>query len=58
MLSEISRKKYSEASKRRQAGISPEIRRERMVNAAKARWANKTIEEKREHSLKMLHAKK
>lgn len=49
---------YSKASKLRQASIDPAVRRTRMIAAAKKRWENKTQEQRREHSLKMIEARK
>lgn len=48
---------YSHASKLRQSIIPKEIRKARAAAAANARWATKTIEERRAHSKKMIDAK-
>lgn len=58
MISEESRKKYSEASKRRQAAIPPEVRKAWMIRAAKMRWATKSVAQRRAHALKMVKARK
>ena len=57
MLSKESRLRYSEASKRRQSLVPPEIRKARMVVAAKKRWEGVSPEGRREHALKMVQAR-
>jgi hypothetical protein len=57
MISEESRQRYSEASKKRQALIPPEIRSARAVVAAKKRWERVSPEGRRAHALKMVKAR-
>ena len=55
---EKDKSRYSKASKERMAKMDPVKLKEKMAKMAKVKWAYKTEQERREHALKMLKAKK
>ena len=57
MINEESRKRYSEASKARQAKIPPEVRKAWMSVVGKKRWEGVSAEDRRAYSLKMVLAR-
>jgi hypothetical protein len=58
MITEESRRRYSQASKARLAKLSPEQLSQRMKAMAKAKWSRMSTEERSAHGLLMANKKK